>query len=133
MLNIFPSLLDYSLFAPLILRVVGGIIIIGFGKEQRRHQKVWLPFFEMIGLKPAHIFVRIISTLEIAAGVMLIAGFATQIAASFAAVITLAALTIEYKNEALIKRDVVFYTLLLSVYLSLILTGAGIPALDLPL
>lgn len=133
MLNPFPSLLDFSLLAPLLLRIVGGLIMIGFGREHIYRESGWYSFFAMIGLRPAQFFIRVIGILEVVAGVMLIGGAGTQIAAIFSSIITAAAVFIEYQNETLLRRDLVFYLLLLSVYLSLIVTGAGVFALDLPL
>ena len=133
MLNPFPSLFDFSLFAPLLLRIVAGCIMIGFGKTHLRYESSWKSFFEMIGLRPAKFFVVLLGALEVIAGVMLVAGGGVQIAAIFAAVVTAAAIAIEYQNESLLRRDLVFYILLLSVFLSLIVTGAGLYALDLPL
>ncbi len=133
MLNPFPQLLDFALFAPLILRLAAGLIMIGFGKEHLKRESNWKSFFDVIGLRPAGLYIGIIGTLEIIAGVMLVAGLGTQLAAIFASVIVAAATVIESKNDRLLKRDLVFYILLLCVCLSLILSGAGIPALDLPL
>ena len=40
---------------------------------------------------------------------------------------------IEYKDATILKRDLTFYTLVLAIAISLLLTGAGAFAFDIPL
>lgn len=60
-------------------------------------------------------------------------GFYTQIAALILALITFAETYIEYKEPVILKRNFVFYILLLAISLSPLFSGAGAFAIDLPL
>jgi len=134
MLNTFPSLLTFSLLAPLILRVVLGLIFINLGYiELTSEKKRWAAFFETVHLKPATIFVILMGLFEIVGGFFLIAGFMTQVTALVFSVMTFGEFYAEYREETLLKRDVIFYLLIFAISLSLLLSGAGIFAIDLPL
>lgn len=134
MLNTFPSLLSYGLLAPLILRLVLGLIcvdlgILKFKKERAR----WIATFEAYKLKPSKQLVRLLGLLEIAGGVLLIIGLYTQIAALVFVILFAAEFYIEYTEGGILKRDITFYLLVLAIALSLLLTGAGAYAFDIPL
>jgi putative oxidoreductase len=134
MLNPFPELLAYGLFAPLILRAVLGFIFINlgylkFGKERRS----WINFFSITLLKPANFWVSFLGLIQIVGGLMLIAGFYTQIAALIFSVTTLIELYVEVREPILLSRNFLFYLLLFAISLSLLLSGAGFLAIDLPL
>ncbi len=134
MLTVFPQLLNYHLVAPFILRVVLGFILVNLGYQKFKSERArWEKTFETLRLKPKEGFVTGFALIEILGGVALIIGFYTQIAALVFVVITFIELYIEQKEEALIKRDAVFYLLLLAIALSLLFTGAGFFAFDLPL
>src|SRR3989344_2898663 len=134
MLNPFPDLLVYSLLAPFILRVVVGIIFIDLGLLMSKGEKQrWLSSFSALKVPSPQIAVKVLAIVEIVAGVMLILGFYTQIAALILALLTFAEVYIEYKEPTLLKRNLVFYLLLLTITLYLLLSGAGQPAIDLPL
>jgi uncharacterized membrane protein YphA (DoxX/SURF4 family) len=133
-LNPFPELLTLEMYAPLILRLVLGIILINVGylvmtKERPR----WRLFIEGLGLKPQDPFVSALGIIEIVSGAMLVLGFYTQIAALAIVVITFVEAYAEYKESVLVKRNIVFYLLILAIAFSLLLTGAGAFSLDLPL
>jgi uncharacterized membrane protein YphA (DoxX/SURF4 family) len=117
MLNPFPDLLIYSTFAPFILRVVLGFVyldlgILNFKKEGNQ---------KLLGL------------VEIVGAIMLFFGFYTQVAAILFIIIGGASFYVEYKDATILKRDIVFYLLVLAISISLLLTGAGAYAKDLPL
>ena len=134
MLNTFPNLLNFSLLAPLILRVVLGLIFINLGYiELTSDKKRWHAFFETVHLKPATIFVILMGLFEIVGGFFLIAGFMTQVTALVFSIITFGEFYAEYREETLLKRDLIFYLLIFAISLSLLLSGAGIFAIDLPL
>jgi putative oxidoreductase len=119
MLNTFPALLDYSLLAPFILRVVAGIIFLDFG---------------ILSLKkePSKLL-KVAGIIEIVGGVLLILGLLTQVSALVLAILTFIEAYIEYRDPEILKMDFIFYILLLSITLSLLLSGAGSFAIDLPL
>lgn len=134
MLNPFPEFLNYSLLAPLILRVAVGLIFLDLGVLKFRSEKSrWMATFDTLGLRPSDFFVPVYGGLQVIGGLMFIFGLYTQIAALFFVLSTGAELYIEWKARDILKRDIVFYLLLFVVSLSLLLTGAGAWAFDLPL
>ncbi len=134
MLNTFPSLLTYSLLAPLILRVVLGVILIDLGLLKFRGEKSrWMNTFEGLNFKPAEPLVSVMGLIEIIGGLMLVVGLYTQIAALIFVVLFAIEFYIEYAEANVLKRDLVFYVLCLAISLSLLLSGAGAFAFDIPL
>ncbi len=134
MLNTFPDLLTYSQLAPFILRVVLGLIFIDLGLLKFKAEKSrWIISFEALHLKPAEILVSVFGALQLVAGAMLIVGLYTQVAALVLVILTGMEVYTEYKDARILKRDIVFYVLLFSIALSLLITGAGQYAFDIPL
>jgi len=134
MLNPFPELLSFSLLSPLFLRVVLGIIFLNLGYLKFGIEKeAWVSFFNITPFRPARFWVGLIALIQIVGGLMLIAGFYTQIAALVFTVITLMELYVENREPVLLNRNFVFYLLLFTISLSLLFTGAGFFAVDLPL
>ncbi len=134
MLSVFPELFTYGLLAPFILRVVLGALFLNLGilkftKEKSR----WITFFEGFRIKPAVIFLTILASIETIGGILLIIGLFTQVVALVFAILTFAELFIEFKEEALLKRNIIFYLLVFAISLSLLFSGAGFFAFDLPL
>ena len=134
MLNPFPDFLTYSFFAPFILRVVLGAIFLNLGYLKFKSERErWIASCSALGLRPAEYWVSLFGAIQIIGGAMLILGFYTQIAALVFVIITLSELWVEYKEERILIRDIVFYLLVLTISLSLLLSGAGAFAIDLPL
>ena len=134
MLNPFPELLFFSLLGPFILRVVVGFIFINLGYLKITSEKsLWANFLDTIHFRPTGFCLSLIATIEIIGGFMLLAGFWTQIAALVLGVFTLGELYAENRDEALVKRNLVFYVLVLAILVSLLVSGAGAFAIDLPL
>jgi uncharacterized membrane protein YphA (DoxX/SURF4 family) len=134
MLNPFPDLLNYALLAPFILRLVVGLIFLDLGILKFRSEKSrWMATFDTLGLRPSDLFVPIYGGLQVIGGLMFIFGLYTQLAALFFVLSTGAELYIEWKAKDVLKRDLVFYLLIFVISLSLLLTGAGAFAFDLPL
>lgn len=133
-LTVFPDLLVYGLMAPFILRVFLGGILIYFAYLKffsERDDKA--AFFESVGMKPGSVFASVIGAAELTGGIMLVIGFYTQIAAIIAAGLMLAAVFIKWRHPQSLRNDIEFYILLFAVALSLLFTGAGFFAFDLPL
>ncbi len=134
MLNTFPELLVYSLLAPLILRVVIGIVFIDIGflifKKERDN---WINTFTFLNIPKKEFCIKIFGGLHIIFGLLLVIGLYTQISALMLSIITFIEIFFEYKNSKIIKRSLVFYMLVLSITISLLLSGAGAFAFDLPL
>jgi uncharacterized membrane protein YphA (DoxX/SURF4 family) len=134
MLNPFPDLLTYSRLAPLILRAVVGLVFIDLGILVFKNEKDrWLASLSTLRIPKPELTLKILGCLEIMAGAMLIAGFYTQISALVLALFVFAETYIEYKMPIVLKRNFVFYLLLLTILISLLFSGAGAFAFDLPL
>jgi uncharacterized membrane protein YphA (DoxX/SURF4 family) len=122
------------MLAPFFLRVVAGFIFIDLGLlSWRKERERWVISLKAIRIPKPEVAVRVIGIVEVLAGAMLLAGFYTQIAALILAILTLAEAYIEYKDPAILKRNLVFYILLFAITLSLLFSGAGAYAFDLPL
>ncbi len=132
--NLFPELFSYSFLAPLILRVVVGFIFLNLGfLKLGKEKKGWISSLSILGIKPAGFFTTILGLVEIIGAFLLIGGAYTQLVALVLAVISTCELLIEYEEESILKRDMVFYLLLAAICASLILSGAGLYAVDIPL
>lgn len=133
-LNPFPELLAFGIIAPAFIRLAVAVFFINFGwdklTKEREHK---LTFFESIGLKPAGVYVTLLGILEIIIGIALIIGIFTQIAALLSAVILLVSFIIKKRHPEMLFTPSSVYALLFVMAISLLLTGAGIPAIDLPL
>ncbi len=115
MLNLFPDLLTYSFFAPLLLRLAVGVSTIYFGYLTYR---AWGNHGRALG------------PLWIIAGLLVLIGLFTQ-----AAVIALLVLLLLkfWGFGAAVKWTWSYDFLLLAALFALLLTGAGAFAFDLPL
>jgi len=134
MLSPFPELFAFSWFAPTLIRLVLGVFFVQFGILKLRSEKsTKLTLFESAGFPHAHIFLRITAWVEIVGGIMLIAGFYTQVAAVTLAVIMIGAISVKKKRPELLGNDIEFYILLFVAAVSLLLSGAGAIAFDIPL
>lgn len=134
MLNPFPELLYLGPIAPLILRAVVGLIFIDLGFLKFRGERLrWLSSFETLNLRPADLLLPLYATIQIVCGLLLIIGLWTQIAALILVVATGVELYVEWKARDILKRDLVFYVLIFTITFSLLFSGAGRYAMDIPL
>ncbi len=134
MLNTFPELLTYSTLGPFLLRVVIGLIFIDLGLLKfKGENKRWVKTFNTLRLKPAEGLVSIYGLIQLVGGALLLFGAWTQIAALGFAIFMAIEGYIEWTEGSILKRDMVFYILLFTISLSLLLTGAGAFAIDMPL
>lgn len=134
MLNVFPELLVYSLFAPFILRLALGFVFVRFGTlalSGEKHRLV--SAMESLKIKPAAYIALFFGIIEIAVGVGLILGIYTQVMALLAAVIALKFIVLKIRGKSFGSEGILFDFLILSIALSLMFSGAGFIALDLPL
>ena len=132
--NFFPELFSFSLLAPLILRVAVGLIFLNLGSlKLGKERKDWNNSFKLLKLVPPGFFTGLFGIIETIGGLLLIVGAYTQVAALILGVISLFELMIEHEEESILKRDFVFYFLLTAICASLLLTGAGTFAIDIPL
>jgi len=134
MLNQFPDLLVLGLLAPFFLRIVLGIFYLRFGYLKLiKDKEVEVRFFENIRLKPGIVFVWVFGLLEAVGGILLIAGLFTQIVSLILSVLILGVIIIKLRNKGAFPNDMKFYVLLFVTTFSLLFSGAGAFALDLPL
>lgn len=118
-LSLFPGLLSFGFFAPLLLRIVVGLFVIHLGLKRYKNQYNWTSF------------------LYVLSGVMLILGLYTQ---AFS-IVGIGVLKFDfyfdfYKNRAITpisKEKYFLYVMAMIILLSLLLTGPGAIAFDLPL
>jgi uncharacterized membrane protein YphA (DoxX/SURF4 family) len=134
MLNPFPELLDFGILAPALIRVAVAVFFISFGwsklTKEREHKAT---FFESIGLRPAGVYVTLLGLFQIIAGVCLIVGVFTQVIAMLCSVIALVSYIIKKRHPEMLFTPSSVYALLFIMSLSLIFSGAGGLAVDLPL
>lgn len=134
MLNIFPDLLAWGLFAPLLLRVVVGLLFVSSGWKTLRHDRgAAVEFCESLGCKPGTYYVWVWGLLQIIGGLMLIAGLYTQGAALGLILLTGILAALKRKHPERIPYEPRFLDLLLVVLVSLLFSGAGFFAFDIPL
>lgn len=132
MLNFFPQFLTYSFFAPTILRVAAAIV---FAYVAYRHFKnkdaIAHVRFPVVGSGAWIPWVAVI--VEGAMALALFFGYYTQIAAIAGAVLGLKYFVWrgKYPEYFVLSRSTC--TLLIAICLSLLTTGAGALAFDLPL
>ena len=121
-LSIFPSLLSWNQLAPFLIRITVGITLAYFGYQKTRNKG------QSSG---SNSFTYGIVEIVIAA--FLIVGLYTQLAALVNALILIIKLAAKAKGKALLTDGINYYILLLVMCLSLLVTGAGMFSLDLPL
>ncbi len=134
MLNPFPELLSFSPLAPFILRLVLGLIFLDLGILKFRSERArWIKSFQALHLNPAELFLIIFGLIEVVGGAFLLIGAWVQISALAFVLLVGLEFFVEYKDKSVLKRDFVFYLLVLTIAISLLLSGAGAFAFDVPL
>lgn len=134
MLNTFPTLLSFAFLAPTIIRIVAGVSFARFGwLKLTRDKENKIKFFNLIGLKPAINFLWIVALLEIISGTMIAIGFLTQISSIIASLVMGASIIIKIMSPKALPNTLDFYILFFAIFISLILSGAGMFAFDIPL
>lgn len=144
MLNPFPDLLVLGFFAPLILRVSVGLLFLWMSYEhvyKRREAIITSVQTNPPGpllLKPyfgpfTSYIVWAIGAVELVVGAALVVGYFTQVASLLGIVLVLKKLYFKKHYSDIALLSVPTYLLLLAIFLSLLLSGAGALAFDLPL
>ena len=131
MLNVFPSLLVYSFFAPTILRVVAAAIILTMAHIHRVRRDEIIKLFTPILGNLATYILWVVVAVEAAVGFGLFIGLYTQVAALIGIILAIRSLVA--RPQALSPFDRTTDWLLLAVCVSLVFTGAGALAFDIPL
>jgi len=132
MLNVFPSLLTYGFFGPTLLRTAAALVFFYLAYTVYKHRAqaahMSLP---VVGVQPwVPGFVIVVYA---AIGLSLFFGYYTQIGALVGAIAALKELFWGKRMEAIFPLSRAGSFLLLAICLSLLVTGAGALAFDLPL
>lgn len=122
MLSTFPTLLAYQGFAPLIIRLVVGITLVYFGYEKTLGKG-----------KSSGSNTKAYGIGEIITGVFLVIGLFTQLAALINVIILLIKIGHKINHKAFLTDGINYYALLFAMALSLLFTGPGFLAFDLPI
>ena len=130
MLSLFPSLLAFQEISPFILRLTLGIIFI-FWVYQKLQKKNTEKNDDGSNRNTGNaIFSGI---LEAIIGVLLITGLFVQLAAFVSALVFIIRIILKIRNRSFMTDGVNYYFILLVISLSLLVTGPGRFAFDLPL
>jgi uncharacterized membrane protein YphA (DoxX/SURF4 family) len=135
MLNPLPEILFLEPLAPFVLRIAAGIIflIIGYSHLMKERREGIASDLRARWKAAGAFFIFGIGVAELLAGLSLLLGFLTQIGAILGGIIALTLLWISKTYAKIAADSPAFYTLLFAICLSLLLTGAGAFAFDLPL
>ena len=134
MLSIFPELLTFGLIAPLLLRVVAGALFAISGWEALVSKRVEKhDCFQNAGFRPVVFWLYLVGVVELVGGALLVLGLFTQPAALALLIVTIGAILLKFKNPKLLSEPTAYYVLLFAILASLIFSGAGFFAFDLPL
>ncbi|KKR45792.1 MAG: hypothetical protein UT81_C0006G0017 [Parcubacteria group bacterium GW2011_GWA2_40_14] len=114
-LSTFPELLSFGLLAPFLLRLACGVFIFSIGRERLGKQY------------------KVSSAVYAIVGALLVMGLYTQITAILAFIVIIFDFYTTRKTGALSQEKIVSYALAGIILLSLLFTGPGFLAFDLPL
>ncbi len=126
-LNPLPELLSYAFLAPLLLRLV-----IGFYFLEQFSNIINAKYVNKTGINISSTFKYLIG-LKTLAALALIIGFYTQIAILILLILTIIDVYLEQKTGKIKKTKVQFYIFIIAILLTLLTTGAGFFAIDMPL
>lgn len=132
MLNPFPHLLVLSFFAPTLLRLMVGLVFVGGALMlHNRRKELAAHALPIVGKAPGLIFFAIGAHAII--GGMLVIGYYTQIAALLGIVAGIKGTIWAKRYPRLFPFCRLEYGFIIVICLSLLITGAGALAVDLPL
>lgn len=132
MLNVFPALLDYTFFAPTLLRVAAALVFLYVAYYHLVHKdEIARTRFPIIGAGAWIVWVAVLVEILVALGLFF--GAWTQVAALVGALVGLkySLWAGRYPSYFILSRTASI--LLIVICLSLMLTGAGAMAFDVPL
>lgn len=134
MLNIFPELLNYGLLAPTIIRITLAITLLFIGYETVFSKRLnFLSYFEAKKYPLAKLLPIKLGVAEIIAGLFLLFGFFTQVAALATVFLSLMLMYIENRDEKILPHSLTFYLIIAILSVTLLFSGAGAFAIDIPL
>lgn len=126
-LNPLPELLSFTLVAPLLLRIVIGAYFL-----EQFSTIIHTKYISKKDIKIKNIFKCLIGIKTLSA-MAIITGFYTQIAVLILITTTIIDIVLEKKGGKLKKTKLQLYIFILVILLSLLITGAGFFAIDMPL
>jgi uncharacterized membrane protein YphA (DoxX/SURF4 family) len=136
MLTTFPSLLSLSFFVPMLLRITVAVVLayqaVAHFKNKRAVADEIGHTFKFISHEAAVWLVGLLILGELAVGILLFVGAWTQIAAILAT-LGFAKLTLFHRIHAYAPLARSTYFLLIIISFTILITGAGAFAFDLPL
>ncbi len=134
MFNPFPELLTYSLLAPFILRTTVGFMFIALGMSAITGDRQTIEqIFHNWKVRRGREMAFLLGAVEIIIGAALTLGLYTQIAAIFVTLMSLFFLIFSRFRVLPGRLSARIYFLMLAISISLMFSGAGFFALDLPL
>lgn len=134
MLNTFPDLLSFGLLAPTIIRLCVGFVLIYFSllTLSKLNKKVAQKLDEY--KYPAPKFMTfLIGIVGVVSGSFIIAGFFTQVSALVTIYLLLNLSIIDSGDSKIFGQSTIFYIILILITTTLLFSGAGFLAFDLPL
>jgi uncharacterized membrane protein YphA (DoxX/SURF4 family) len=126
MLNTFPDLLTYGFFAPTILRLTVAIVLFYLAYHQ------WRTRVEIAKVR-SFMFPTLSIIFNVIVGIALFVGGYTQIAALLAIIGFCIGLWLNRRHPHIVILSNTTVIVLIVVCVSLLLTGAGALAMDIPL
>jgi uncharacterized membrane protein YphA (DoxX/SURF4 family) len=132
MLNLFP-IQFLALAAYALLRIVIGLVFLYLAHKHSKNFTFYAPQIQWPGIQNGRVVLTLIIISEVIIGGMFLVGFYTQIAAilSMGLCIKLLIWNQRFPIGSIPSR--LTYLLLLTISLSLFVTGAGVLAFDLPI
>jgi putative oxidoreductase len=112
----------------LVLRVILGVIMIKHGLPKLRHLEGTSESFHGMGFRPARFWALVAGAVEVFGGLLLLAGFFTQIAAFVIAVQFLVVIVFVNLRDGFSEWE--YDLLILGSALMLVVSGAGMYSVD---
>lgn len=135
MLNPLPDLLYLAILAPFILRVAVGLFFLerGYVNLMREKREEMASELRVSWGSLGTFFIWYLGIFQVLVGLSLVLGYLTQIGAIIGFLIMMKLYLLRNKYPVIAPYAGVLYLIVAAVCLSLIITGAGGIAIDLPL
>lgn len=132
MLNLFP-IQFLAPFAYLLLRVCLGLVLLRLGVTHIHHRHELKAMFTFTFFPYGLFFTWYLGVVELVIGILFLAGFLTQLVALLSALLALKFIVMHRRFTHPLIPSRLTYLFMLCISLSLLITGAGIFAFDLPI
>ncbi|MDE1924889.1 MAG: DoxX family membrane protein [Patescibacteria group bacterium] len=133
MLNPFPQLFVYGFFAPTLLRIAAAGVFFYLAYWHFKTKKEVAHELTVLSHEMAVWIIGLYMLIELAVGAGLFLGFWTQVDALLGFIISIKVLLLKRSMHAMAPLSRTAYVLLAVICLSLLASGAGAFAIDLPL